>query len=332
MNFQQLEAVCTIVRHRYNISAAAAALDRSQSAVSRQVKDLEEHLGAPIFLRTPNKLIGLTPQGKRILGIGQRILQDVKSLERVGQDDAADDDGGEIRVATSHIHARYLLPGTVAEFTRRFEHTMLTLNQCDPVQCREVVAAGDSDLGISTIAARPNDTIVTVPVYRLPRCVVVPRGHPLASERSLTLKDLAEYPLISNPSTFVGRSILDEAFDRAGLRPRIACNVTDADVCKTYVRLGMGFAVLATLAFDRREDNDLVAIDASHLFRPGILNVVLRKHGYLSRPLESFLSVFAPHLSRDLIQQAVTGYDIDRARLAQRVPVATGTTRSKGAR
>jgi LysR family cys regulon transcriptional activator len=203
---------------------------------------------------------------------------------------------------------------------------VLTLNQCDPVQCRDMVAGGDADVGISTISAKATDAIVTIPAYRLPRCIVVPAGHPLALARTLTLERLAQYPLISNPSTFVGRSILDEAFARAGLKPRIACNVTDADVCKTYVKIGMGFAVLATLAFDPEHDSGLVALDGSHLFRPGILNVVLRKHGYLSRALESFLAVFAPHVPRDVIERALNGSEIDRGRMAQDAPVAHGST------
>lgn len=324
MNLQQLEAVCHIARHRYNISAAADALGRSQPALSRQIKELETELGTRIFVRTRNKVVGLTRQGEKVLLLGQRILQDMRAVEQVGSEDSSEE-RGEIRVATSHVHARYLLPETVKAFTRRYPGVALTLQQCDPVQCRDIIAAGDADVGISTLSPKPSDPVVTIPAYRLPRCVVVPAGHPLANARVITIRQLAEYPLIANPASFSGRSILEEAFARAGVQPRIVCSATDADVCKTYVGVGMGIAVLATLAFDPVMDRGLVCLDASHLFRPGVLNVAFRKHSYLTRPLEAFLSVFAPHLSRDLILRAMQGAEIDRARLSQRAPVAQGS-------
>jgi len=323
LNLQQLEAVCGIARNRYNMSAAAEALGRSQPGLSRQIKELERELGAQIFVRTRNKVVGLTPQGERILRVGQRILQDLRMLGQIGSE-AAPEEGGEIRVATTHVHARYLLPGTIRAFTRSHPGMALTLQQCDPVQCRASIAAGDADVGVITMAQKPADPIVTIPAYRIPRCVVAPAGHPLLRENRLTLKKLAEHPLIAYPATFNGRTIVEAAFARAGLRPRIVCSATDADVCKAYVQLGMGVAVLATIAFDPASDRDLVAMDAGHLFQPGVLSIVLRKHGYLNRPLESFLRLFAPHVSRDLIIRAMDGGDIERARLSQRVPVAPG--------
>ncbi len=323
MNLQQLEAVCNIARHGYSVSAAAEALGRSQPALSRQIQSLEAELRTRIFVRTRNKIVGLTPQGEKILLLGQRILQDVKAVEGIGTEDAREA-RGEIRVATSHVHARYLLPRTVKAFARRYPGVSLTLHQCDPVQCRAIIAGGDADVGISTLSPKPSDTVVAIPAYRLPRGVIVPAGHPLTRARTLTIRQLAEYPLIANPASFSGRSILEEAFARAGARPRIVCSATDADVCKTYVGVGMGIAIIATLAFEPAADRGLRCLDASHLFRPGVLNVALRKHSYLTPPVEAFLSVFAPHLDRSLIESALEGGELDRERLSQRVPVAQG--------
>jgi DNA-binding transcriptional LysR family regulator len=322
MTVQQLEAICAIARNRYNISAAAEVLQRSQSGLSRSVKELEIELGTQIFLRTRNKVFGLTPQGERLLRIGQRILQDIKTMGQVANDSVADN-VGDIRVATNHTHARYMLPGIVKEFTRVFPRITLALQQCDPAQCRDLIASGEADVGISTIAAKPADSIVTIPVYRLPRCIVVPQGHPLTREKNLTLKKLAKFRLISNHVTFAGRSIIEEAFLQEGLKPNIACSVTDTDVCKTYVEIGLGIAVLANLAFDQKVDRGLVSLDASHLFRSGILNLVMRRHGYLNQPLESFLSVFAPHIHRDLLLKALDGANINTELLSQHAPVAT---------
>jgi len=326
VNLQQLEAVCGIARNRYNISAAAEVLGRSQSGLSRRIKELELELGTQVFVRTRNKVTGLTPQGESILRIGQRILRDLKTLEQIGLEESAAD-GGEIRIATTHVHARYLLPGTIKAFAARFPAIGLTLQQCDPGQCRELIASGEADVGIITMSQKPADPIVTVPAYRLPRCVITPSGHPLTREKTLTLKKLAAYPLIAYPATFSGRSLVEEAFAKAGLKPRIVCSATDADVCKAYVDIGMGVAVLAKIAFDPVADRGLVAMEAGHLFQPGILNVILRKHGYLARPLESFLALFAPHIDRDLLLKSIDGADIERVQLGRNAPVARATQR-----
>jgi LysR family transcriptional regulator, cys regulon transcriptional activator len=324
MTLQQLEAICAIVRHRCNISAAAQALSRTQSGLSRQIKELERELGVQIFVRTRNKVVGLTHHGEKILGVSERVLREISTLEQIGADGCVEE-GGEIRIATTHVHARYLLPETVRAFTQRFPRTALTLQQCDPDQCRDAIAAGNADLGIITMSQKAADTVVAIPAYKLSRCVIVPSGHPLARNEMLSLEELSEYPLIAYPTGFSGRSLVEDAFARAGLKPRIVCSATDADVCKAYVKLGMGVAVLAKIAFDPLADRGLVALDAGHLFQPGMLNVVFRKHGYMTRPLECFLSLFAPHLDRAFVLNAVEGAHVDRASLGRRAPFASAS-------
>jgi len=321
VNLQQLEAICGIARSRYNISAAAEALGRSQSGLSRQLKELELELGTQIFVRTRNRVVGLTPEGERILDVGQRILHDLKTLGQIAGESSTES-GGEIRIATTHVYARYLLPGTVKAFTARYPGLSLTLQQCDSTQCRQAIAAGEADIGVITMAHKASDAIVALPVYRMERCVVAPAGHPLLREQPLTLKRLAGYPLVAYPSTFNGRAIVEAAFARAGLKPRIVCSATDADVCKAYVQAGLGVSVLATLAFDPATDHGLVALDAGHLFQAGVLCVVFRKHSHLNPALRSFMELFAPHIGRELMQKAMSGEDIERNRMIRHLPAA----------
>jgi len=331
MNLQQLEAVCGIARHGYNMTAAAEALGRTQSALSRQLKELESELGVQIFVRTRNKIVGLAPHGEQVMRVGQRVLKDLKALAQVAHEDSPEA-RGELRIATTHVHARYMLPATIKAFTKRYPGTVLTLEQCDPRQCRALIAAGDADVGVITMSQKPADPIVTIPAYRIPRCVIAPIGHPLSREPVLTLKKLAEYPLVAYPATFSGRIVVEDVFTRAGLTPRIVCSATDADVCKAYVEIGMGVAVLAKMAYDPVADKGLVAMDAAHLFPSAVLSLVFRKHDYLTRPLESFITLFAPHLRRDVVHRALRGLEIDRARLAQRAPAAPGSALRAGAR
>ncbi len=324
LNLEQLEAVAAIVRAGFSISAAAAALDRSQPALSRQVQALERTLGVRVFVRTRNKVAGLTPRGEDILRIGQRMLRDARSLVEVGRADAVDDAaaGGELKVATTHLHARYLLPRVMKSFAARFPGVTLTLRQGDPLRCCELVAVGEADIGITTVGERHSADIVAIPAFRVARCVIVPRGHPLAREKQLTLKKLAAFPLVAYSAPYSGRRIVDDTFARVGLKPRIVCSAIDADVSKTYVETGMGIAILAAIAFDPVRDRGLVALDAGHLFAPSVLHLVMRRHAYPGRHALAFVGRFAPQVDAGFIRRCIDGADFDRARLAREAPPA----------
>jgi LysR family cys regulon transcriptional activator len=103
---------------------------------------------------------------------------------------------------------------------------------------------------------------------------------------------------------FTGRSKLDDAFKSRGLTPRVAFTAADADVIKTYVRLGVGVGIVASMALDPTLDKDLVAIDASHLFAPSVTKIGFRKGTFLRGFMYDFISGFAPHLTRQLVDEA----------------------------
>jgi LysR family cys regulon transcriptional activator len=317
---EQLETVYAIARTRYSMSAAAETLGKSQSALSRQVKELELELGVQIFVRTRNKVVGLTLDGEKVLAIALRMRNAVKELQEISSGRSVEAPG-EIRIATTHVYARYLLPPPIKRFSERYPAVSLTLQQADPIQCRSIIAAGDADIGVVTTSEKAFESVVTIPIYRLPRCVIVPAGHPLTEMKRLTLAQLAKYPIIAYPISFSGRSTLMEQFAAAGLTPRIACSGTDADVCKAYVEIGMGVAVLARAAFDEERDRRLVALKADHLFPAGILTLVCRKNGYLNPSTEAFLSILAPHLKVGLVTRAMKGADIDRDELIRNAPL-----------
>lgn len=324
MNLQQIEAVCAIAANRLNMSAAATALRQSQPTLSRHLQNLERELGIDIFVRTRNRIVALTPRGEEVLRIGQRILRDTRDLALLRDADAPGS-AGELRIATTHLHARYSLPAVMHAFTRRHPKVALTLRQGDPGQCCDLVAAGEADVGITTVPARHTKAVVVLPAYRLARCVLVPRGHPLTRRRKLTLALLAEYPMVAYSAPYSGRWIVEEAFERAGLKPRIVCSAIDADVSKTYVELGMGIAVLARIAYDERRDRALTALDAQHLFAPSVLHLVVRRHSHLPRHAQEFLAAFAPHIEGALLRQAAEGGEVDLAQLTRGAPVARFT-------
>ena len=171
MNFQQLKTVCEIARNRFSMSTAAALLHRSQPALSRQISELEREMGIRIFSRTRNKIIGLTPEGQELLAIGQRITRELDALRQISSGDSSG--GAELRIATTHTHARYSLPRVIKSFTEKAPHVLLNLQQGDPLRCCQLVAEGEADIGITTEPDRLPRDIVTIPVDKITRAVLL---------------------------------------------------------------------------------------------------------------------------------------------------------------
>ena len=140
-----------------------------------------------------------------------------------------------------------------------------------------------------------------IPSYR---SIVVPRNHELATRENLTLSDVAAHPIVTYVFGFTGRSKLDDAFRREGLEPRVVFTATDADVIKTYVRLGLGIGIIADMAHDAAQDPDLVALDAGHLFAPSTTMIGCRRGSFLRGFMYDFIELFAPHLTRNLVDAA----------------------------
>jgi LysR family cys regulon transcriptional activator len=123
-------------------------------------------------------------------------------------------------------------------------------------------------------------------------------------QRKIEIEDVAQYQIVTYVFGFTGRSELDRAFGEKGLEPKIVFTATDADVIKTYVRLGLGVGVIASMAMDKTLDTDLVAIDASHLFAASTTKIGFRKGTFLRTYMYDFIERFAPHLTKDVVERA----------------------------
>ena len=308
MKLQQLRYVWEVSRHELNVSVTADKLYTSQSGISKQIRLLEDELGIPIFVRNGKHFIGITEAGQQIVALAGAILGKTRDIRNVAQE-CRDDRIGSLSIATTHTQARYALPPVIQAFMQRYPGVKLTIQQGTPSQIADMASRGLVDLAIATESLELFDNLIMLPCYRWNRCVLVRHDHPLARVSSLTLAKLAEYPLITYVFGFTGRSQLDQAFEQAGLHPRLALTAVDADVIKTYVRLGLGVGIVAHMAYDPTIDRDLVAIEASHLFAPSTTRIGFRRDMFLRRFIYDFMVSFAPHLTRERVDQALALHD-----------------------
>jgi LysR family transcriptional regulator, cys regulon transcriptional activator len=302
MNFQQLRSVRETVRQGFNLTTVAEALHTSQPGISRQIRELEDELGVEIFVRAGKRLTGLTPAGERVLPWVEKLLLDLDNLQQAG-DDFRLGDTGFLSIAATHSQARYALPATVHEFRATHPQVQLQMHQGSPDQIAQMLLTGVADIGIASHVLADNPDLVALPCYRWTHSVVVPAGHPLL-DGPLKLERIAEHPVITYDVGLTGRGSIDNAFDRAGLSPRVVLSAMDADVIKTYVELGLGVGIMASIAFDEQRDGHLRALDARDLFSINTTSVAVRRGGLLRRYAYDFIQAFAPHLQREVVMQA----------------------------
>ncbi len=303
MKLQQLRYIWEVAHHDLNVSATAQSLFTSQPGISKQIRLLEDELGVEIFSRSGKHLTHVTPAGEVILDLAGEILRKATSIKRVAQE-FSDETAGTLSIATTHTQARYVLPAIIREFIQRYPDVALQMQQGTPTQIAQMAVEGQVDFAIATEALGLFSDLVTLPCYRWNRCIVVPKDHPLANVGQLSLEAVAEFPIVTYTFGFTGRSRLDEAFQSRNLTPKVVFTAVDADVIKTYVRLGLGIGIIADLAFDETLDKDLVKLDASHLFVSSVTSLAFRKGTFLRGYMYDFIGEFAPHLSKELVQEA----------------------------
>lgn len=307
MKLQQLRYLVEVARRGLNISEAAEALYTSQPGVSKQIRLLEDEIGIIVFERSGKRLTSITEPGKAVLAIAERMLHEAENIKRVGEE-YADGDSGTLVIATTHTQARYALPSVVARFVERHPKVRLSMHQGSPTQIGEWAVKGEADIAIATEGLDRYPQLLMLPCYQWTHCVIAPVAHPILKKSALSLAELARWPLITYDPAFAGRSRINKAFERAALEPNVVLTAIDADVIKTYVSLGLGLGIIAHQAYDATRDTGLVALEAGQLFGSNTTRIGLRRGIHVRRFEYDFIELFAPHLTRHVVDTAMAGH------------------------
>ena len=303
MNFQQLRIIRETVRRNFNLTEVGAALFTSQSGVSKHIKDLEDELGVELFVRKGKRLLGLTDPGKDLLVLVERMLHDARNIKTLAEQ-YSQRDVGQLTVAATHTQARYALPPVIAGFKKAFPRVHLKLHQGSPREIVDLLLEGEADIGIATEAVAEHPELASFPFYRWHHALVVPAGHPLLAHQPPTLEAIGEHPVITYHEGFTGRARIDRAFAEAGVTPDVVMSALDADVIKTYVELGLGVGIMASMAFHAQRDEGLRLIDCRHLFPENTTHIGVRKGHYLRGYAYRFIELCSAELSEAVVRAA----------------------------
>lgn len=273
--------------------------------ISKQLKLLEHEIGVRIFTRKGKGLVSLTPAGEDIVKLARKIARDVENIRSLGKDLAAKQEG-TLSIATTHTQARYVLPEIILQFRQQYPKVNLELHQGTSEQIAALVADHKVDFAIATESRELFPELNLLPCFSWDRIVLTPQDHELAvDEEHLTLEKLAAYPLVTYVFSSSRESSFLQAFKQEGLEPNVVFTARDADVIKTYVRMGMGVGVIAPMALQSDDLTDLNAVSAKELFPTVTTWLGFPRDRVLRGYMKDFIGLFAPHWPVYMIERAV---------------------------
>jgi len=306
MKLQQLRYICEVARRGLNVSSAAERLHTAQSGISTQIRLLEEELNVQIFERHGKRLVSITPSGRTIIEMAERILCEAENIQQVSEQ-LNDQSKGTLSIATIHAYANYSLPPLIKKFSSQYPGIQLRIHQGDPEQLLDMVLSRTADLAITTAPENVPDELIMLPYRTWKLAAITLPEHPLQNVKPLTLEALAAYPLVTYDYAFASRSSINTAFDEKGLMTNIALTAHDSDIIKTYVKLGLGVGLVAKSSIDEEKDGDLRVIDASHLFQSGTTYICLHRGKHMRDYVYTLINYLAPDITREVIEKAVQG-------------------------
>ena len=312
MKLQQLRYAVETFRCNLNVSEAAERLFTSQPGVSKQIRLLEEELGVQIFIRSGKRMVAVTPAGRAVLEIAERILRDTQQIKQIGHE-FTHTNKGELTIATTPTLARFRLPESVMQFLHAHSDVKFSVKQGAPNDITDMVLRGDADVAISSQATTQS---VGLELKRLicehwGYAILLSQSHPLAKLPEIELADIIAEPLLTYEYMLQNDAPLGRALARTDVKDcRIALAANDYELLQTYVKMGLGVG-LVDAAVTQAIDDELILRDVSHLFTPDSVQIIVRQDLLLSNYIYDFFECFSPNLTRERVNKLLYAPPVD---------------------
>ena len=287
MELKQLRTFIEVARAG-GFTQAAHTLHISQSAVSKQVAQLEHNLGTPLFDRLGSHV--------RLTAAGNVVLQRANDMLRLQQellselDDLSHLARGELRLGLPLLGSDALFANLFAEYRRRYPNVQVQLLEGGSLVVEQAVLSGELELGGSLTPKNPS--FAYQPFCDEPLDALLPADHPLAEGASVRLEQLAETPFLLYQRSFVLNDRLLQACQQLGFTPKEGGRSGQSDFLVALVAAGQGVVLLPSVV-------------ARGLVRPGVVRLKLiapqdlrwdiafiwRDGAYLSRAAQAWLEL-----------------------------------------
>jgi len=273
-----------------SFTKAANTTFRTQSAISQQIKNLEEELGCQLFERIGKRKLRLTLAGNRLFKFSETILErhallveelnEIKGYQK-----------GRLRVAAPFTTLFHLFPFVLKHYIKQFPNVELTILDRSQQDILGLIKNGDIDFGFVLESIVPKD-LTTLRWKKVRTVVITPVGHPLSKAKRVTLKQIGKYPLILPPLNLKYRSSLEERFQKLGVDYNIVMESSNVELSSLYAEMGLGIS-FATVVKDLPElkTRKLEFLPMDHLFKPDYIAVVMRKDKTLIPYKDAFVKI-----------------------------------------
>lgn len=291
MEWQQIIGFYHVANLR-SFTKAAGATFRTQSALTQQIKALEEELDCPLFERIGKRKLLLTPQGERFLAFSQAVLAQYDGLlEELNELKGLQK--GRLKLAAPFTTLYHLLSDTLADFIKQFPHVELSLFDRPQHNVIDLVKNGEIDFGIALESMVPQD-LQKIRWKKVEPVLLIPQGHPLGRVKRVSMRRIAQYPLILPPksSEYTGRRRLEELFQKYNLNYRMIMESSNVELSSLYVEKGLGIS-FATIVTDLPlfKSRKLEYIPLHHYFEPEYISVLIRKDKVFTSFKSGFLNI-----------------------------------------
>ncbi len=280
------------VAHLGSFTKAAAATFRTQSALSQQVKALEEELGCELLERIGKRKLRLTEAGERFLRFTRTVLNAHTGLQEELQE-LKGTPAGDLRLAAPFTTLYHLFREVLRHYPQRFPQVRLTVLDRSQPEVIELVRHGEVDFGFALASTAPPD-LKARPWQEVEMVLMTPRDHPLTLLPRVTMEDIVRYPLILPPrgQRSPGRQILEALFHKQGLDYQVVMESSNVELSSLYVELGLGLSFATVVKkLPLAGQRSLAFLPMSHYVAPDYLAILHRQDKVITPYMQAFLDL-----------------------------------------
>ena len=296
LTIRQLRALA-VLKSAGSVTAAANRLNLTQPAVTLQLRNLQALAGLPLIQRTGDGMV-LTDAGLNVLALADRVDAALLDCER-SLDMIAGRNGGRVSIAAVST-AKYFVPFAIAAFSRRFPQVDVTLRIGNREDIREALRGYDLDIAI--MGRPPVDVQVEMrPLGKHPHVIIAAADHILSNKKRIAVADLAGESFITREIGSGTRMLMEQFFQKSGLKPKIGMEMDSNETIKQAVIAGLGIAFISQHTVSHELDEGrLVALKVAGLPVIRQWHAIRRTDKILLPPAQAMLDFLGKEGSRYL--------------------------------
>lgn len=291
MEWQQLIGFYHVVQSG-GFTKAAKITYRTQSALTQQIKKLEEEFDCQLLERIGKRKILLTPAGERVFAFAQQLVTNYEFLvEEISHLKGLHK--GRLRIAAPFTTLSQLLPPKVESFMNQFPQVEISLFDRPQNKVPELILEGGADIGVSLESIVPAN-LAKVRWRKVETVIMIPVGHPLRDMTEVSLDQIAQYPLILPPKGSIPRKRLEKHFEEKGLTYRVAMESSNVELSAIYVEMGLGIS-FATIVrnLPTYEQRNFRFLSLDRYFETDYITFIYRKEKATNPILNAFVNAIS---------------------------------------